>query len=139
MSVEQWPGFWSAMRASTSASETEAPRPRNSSQRTPSPGPRRCRVDARGDIYAPDDTRDELGQVAADLEDLVELLLAVHDHDAGVGVLEDVLARVGLVGGVDARRETARGYGAHVGEVPLRGVEAEDGDGLEAAEAEVHE
>ena len=43
MRVEQWPGFWSAMRASTSASETEAPRAMKSSQpytlALPSPTP----------------------------------------------------------------------------------------------------
>ena len=47
--------------------------------------------------------------------------------------------RGGLVGGVDARREAAGGDGGHVGDVPLGGVEAQDADRLEAAQAQLDE
>eukprot|EP00982_Pelagococcus_subviridis_P007487 30629-Pelagococcus_subviridis.AAC.3 len=88
------------------------------------------------EVAAVDDDRGELRERAADREDLVELLLALNDDDPRLAVIDDVLARGRLVRGVDPRGEPARGDRGHVREVPLRGVEPEDADGLEAAEAE---
>lgn len=67
------------------------------------------------------------------------MLLVFGEDDIAVGVLDDVEARFGLVGRVDAGGDAAGEDGAEVRDEPLDRVEAKDADSMASLEAELDE
>ena len=71
--------------------------------------------------------------------DLVQLLLILHDENVALAVLQDILAGIGAIGGVNACGKSSRKNGCQVRNVPLGRVEAEDADRAVLLQAEVNE
>jgi hypothetical protein len=92
-------------------------------------------------FHVEDDDLAQRGQPLAHLEDLVELLLVLHEHEHRRGVAEQVLGLRRGVGRVDAVGDPARAEDAQVGEHPVAiGIGLDRGDlaGLQAERGEAH-
>ena len=81
----------------------------------------------------------QLRQLVPDGEYLGQLLLILHHEDVSPAMAQDVLARLGRVGRVDARCQTARKYAAQVRQEPLGTVEADDAHTVAGLEAQLDE
>ena len=70
----------------------------------------------------------QVGKVTLEAPDLVQLPLVLHHEDVALAVLQDVLAGLGPVGGVNARGKSSRKNSRQVGNNPLGRVETENAD-----------
>ena len=61
----------------------------------------------------------QVWKVALHSPDLVQLLLILHHEDVTLAVLQDILAGLGSIGGVDACRKSSRKNSGQIGNVPL--------------------
>ena len=81
----------------------------------------------------------QLWQLVPDGEYLGQLLLILHHEDVSPAMAQDVLARLGRVGRVDACCQTARKNAAQVRQEPLGAVEADDAHAVAGLEAQLDE
>ena len=79
----------------------------------------------------------EVGKVVSHSSILLQLLVALHNHDFSLGVMRDVVTSIRGVGGVDASSDGSGKDCTDTGDEPLRRVEAQDVNNLKAANIEV--
>ena len=85
---------------------------------------------------------DDLLQVRRALahgQDLVELLLVLHEQELGLAVVDEILDLGGRVGRIDAGGDAGRAQHAEVAEQPLLVVVGEDGHRVAGLEPERHQ
>ena len=70
----------------------------------------------------------QVGKVTLEAPDLVQLPLVLNHKDVALAVLQDVLAGLRPVGGVNSRGKSSRKNSRQVGNNPLGRVEAENAD-----------
>ena len=81
----------------------------------------------------------QVWQITLITPDLVQLLLILHHEDVTLAVLQDILAGLGSIGGVDACGESPRENCGQIRNVPLGRVEAENADGAVFLQPEINE
>jgi hypothetical protein len=77
----------------------------------------------------------QVRQSRSNLEDLGQLALILDHHNGSIAVVEDVVAGIGSVGGIDAGRNGTGEDGTDIGYQPFGCVASEDANSLEALQS----
>ena len=81
----------------------------------------------------------QVGKITLETPDLVQLPLVLHNEDVALAVLQDILASLGSIGGVDSCGKSSSKNSGQVRDDPLRGVEPENADRAKSLQAEIDE
>ena len=81
----------------------------------------------------------QVWKITLETPDFVQLLLILHNKDVALAVLQDILAGLGAIGGVNSGGKSSSKNRGNVRDNPLGRVEPEDADGAILLQAEINE